>query len=117
MAAKPTPVRVQRAASDIGGQLAAWRRMLNLTAVHVAERAHVSRDTLRRLEHGDPAVSFQTVLGVARALGALDRVVDALDPFQTDLGRARTSAALPKRVRHRRAHPIPVAALSDISGG
>ena len=66
----------------------------------VAERADISRDTLRRLEHGDPGVSLGTVLGVARALGALDRVVDALDPYQTDLGRARAASALPKRVRH-----------------
>lgn len=100
MRAKQTPVRVQRAADDIGAQLASWRRMLDLTAVQVAERADISRDTLRRLEHGDPGVSLGTVLGVARALGALDRLVDALDPFQTDLGRARASAAIPKRVRH-----------------
>lgn len=58
--------------------------------------------TLRRLEHGDPAVSLGTVLAVARALGALDRLVDAVDPFLTDLGRARAGAALPKRVRHPR---------------
>ncbi len=100
VARKQAPARVQRAVTDIGTQLAVWRRMQNLTAVQVAERANISRDTLRRLEHGDPAVSLGTVLGVARALGALDRVVDALDPFQTDLGRARASATLPKRVRH-----------------
>ncbi len=100
MARMQTPMRLQRAAADIGTQLAAWRRMQDLTAVQVAERANISRDTLRRLEHGDPAVSLETVLGVARALGALDRIVDALDPYQTDMGRARASAALPKRVRH-----------------
>lgn len=100
MAMKQTPVRVQRAAADIGTHLTAWRRMQNLTAVQVAERANISRDTLRRLEHGDPGVSLETVLGVVRALGALDRLVDALDPYQTDLGRARASTALPKRVRH-----------------
>lgn len=72
----------------------------DLTAVQVAERAGISRDTLPRLEQGDPGVSLGTVLGVARALGALDRLVDALDPFQTDVGRARAATALPKRVRH-----------------
>ncbi len=100
MVVQQPPARVRRAAEDVGAQLAAWRRIQNLTAVQVAERANISRDTLRRLEHGDPAVSMGTVLGVARALGALDRLVDALDPYQTDLGRARASAALPKRVRH-----------------
>ena len=99
---KQIPVRVERAATDVGAHLSAWRRMHNLTAVQVAERANISRDTLRRLEHGDVAVSFGTVLAVARALGALDRLVDAVDPFLTDLGRARAGAALPKRVRHPR---------------
>jgi hypothetical protein len=28
--------------------------------------------------------------------------VDALDPYETDLGRARADQALPERVRHRR---------------
>ena len=100
MAMKETPVRIRRAAADIGTQLADSRRMQNLTAVQVAERANISRDTLRRLEHGDPGVSLESVLGVVRALGALDRLVDALDPYQTDLGRARASKALPKRVRN-----------------
>ncbi len=39
------------------------------------------------------------VLGVARAVGALDRVVATFDPYSTDLGRARLDEALPKRVR------------------
>ncbi|MGL5817772.1 MAG: helix-turn-helix domain-containing protein [Phycicoccus sp.] len=100
MATKQRPLAVTRAASEMGRHLSTWRRMLDLTAVQVAERANISRDTLRRLEHGDPGVSLENVLGVLRALGALDRVVDAVDPYQTDLGRARASQALPKRVRH-----------------
>lgn len=92
--------RVERAGADIGAQLAAWRKIQNLTAQQVAERAGVSRGTLRRLEHGEPGVSVGTLLGVARALGILDRVVDSLDPYQTDLGRARAAAGLPQRVRH-----------------
>lgn len=100
MATKLTPVRVQSAAGDIGAHVATWRKMQNLTAVQVAERANISRDTLRRLEHGDTGVTLESLLGVLRALGSLDRLVDALDPYQTDLGRARASVALPKRVRH-----------------
>lgn len=98
--APSSPARVRRAAADIGRQLAAWRKLQNLTAQQVAERADISRDTLRRLEHGEAGVSLGVVLNVARALGVLDRLVDALDPYQTDLGRARASAALPRRVRH-----------------
>lgn len=100
MAVKQTPLRVTRAAADVGTQLAAWRKLQNLTAQQVAERANISRDTLRRLEHGNPGVTLESLFGVLRALGALDRLVDALDPYTTDLGRTRASQALPKRVRH-----------------
>jgi len=36
---------------------------------------------------------------VLRALGQLDRMVDAVDPFDTDLGRARAEQRLPGRIR------------------
>lgn len=92
--------RVTRAGRDIGTQLAAWRKIQNLTAQQTAERAGISRDTLRRLEHGELGVSIEVLLNVARALGTLEPLVDALDPYQTDLGRARAAADLPQRVRH-----------------
>lgn len=100
MPAKQTPLRVRRAAADIGTQLTVWRKLQNLTAQQVAERANVGLSTLRRLEHGDPGVTLETLLGVLRALGALDRMVDNLDPYTTDLGRTRATTALPKRIRH-----------------
>ena len=100
MPAKQTPPRVQRAATDIGTQLTAWRKLQKLTAQQVAERANIGLSTLRRVEHGDPGVTLETLLGVLRALGALDRMVDALDPYTTDLGRTRAATALPKRIRH-----------------
>lgn len=99
MAKRPLPVRVRRAADEIGEHVVAWRKLQSLTAEQVAERAGISRTTLRRLEHGDPGVGFDVFLGVARALGQLDRVVQTLDPYETDLGRARADETLPKRVR------------------
>lgn len=99
MAKRPTPVRVRRSAEQIGNHVLAWRKLQQLTAAQVAERAGITRTTLRRLEHGDPAVGFDVFLGVARALGQLDRVVEALDPYETDLGRARADEILPQRVR------------------
>lgn len=99
-AKKRTSARVQRAATELGRHVAAWRKLQDLTAVQVAERANISRDTLRRLEHGDPSITMDTLLSVLRALGAMDRIVELMDPYQTDLGRSRASAALPQRVRH-----------------
>lgn len=93
------PAKVREAAEEIGADFAAWRKILGLTAEQVAERADISRGTLRRLEHGDPAVGFHVVLRVARALGVLDSLADALDPLSTDLGRARAALIDRRRVR------------------
>lgn len=99
--ARRLPTRTRRAGEHIGAHLAAWRKLQGLTAQQVAERAGVDRSTLRRLEHGETTVSLAAVLNVARALGQLDRVVDAFDPYETDLGRARADEQLPIRVRPR----------------
>lgn len=99
MATRPLPVRTRRAAAQIGEQLVAWRKLQHLTAQQVAERAGISRVTLRNLEHGEASVGLDTFLNVVRALGQLDRLVESLDPYETDLGRARADEALPLRVR------------------
>lgn len=98
---RPTSARTRRAAATIGGHLATWRRLLGLTAEQVAERAGISRSSLHRLEAGSGAVNFVTFLEVARVLGQLDSVVNSLDPYETDLGRARADQQLPRRVRSR----------------
>ncbi|UAJ81626.1 helix-turn-helix domain-containing protein [Leifsonia sp. ZF2019] len=88
-----------RAAKEIGDDFAGWRKILGLTAQQVAERADITRDTLRKLEHGDPTVGFHVVLRVARALGILDTLTEAVDPLGTDLGRARAGLLDRQRVR------------------
>jgi len=92
-------VRTRLAAEQLGAHVTAWRKLNGLTAAQVADRAGITRDTLRKLEHGDPSVGLEVFLNVSRVLGALDRIVEALDPYETDLGRARADQTLPKRVR------------------
>jgi len=92
--------RTQRRASEIGQNLRAWRKLLNLTSQQVAERAGISRPTLRRLENGE-SVGHHVFLSVSQALGIADRIVEATDPWETDLGRMRSDQELPERVRRR----------------
>lgn len=92
--------RTQKSAAELGEHLASWRKLLNLTAQQVAERAGISRQTLSRLENGDP-VGFGSFLAVARSLGIIDNLIEAIDPWETDLGRLRADQDLPQRVRHR----------------
>ena len=91
--------KTQQAAEEIGRQLAAWRKLRGLTAQQVAARAGVTRQTVSRVEQGDPAVGLGVFLDVCRALGILQSVVDATDPYETPFGRARSDQSLPKRVR------------------
>ena len=60
----------------------------------VADRAGVGVATLRRIEAGSGA-SLENTLRVARALGLLQRVNEAFDPMQTDLGRMRGLTGCP----------------------
>jgi transcriptional regulator with XRE-family HTH domain len=94
--ATPTPPVIWRALADVGRHLSDWRRLHDLSAAQVADRAGVSLMTVRRLEDGKGA-SLENTLRVARALGILEQLVGAADPTTTDLGRARALDALPRR--------------------
>ena len=98
MAASRTPIAVANGQRRIGEDLATWRRLRRLTAAQVADRAGISRYTVMRLENGEGA-TMENLLRVARALGVLDQLVEAVNPYQTDVGRLRSEEALPERVR------------------
>lgn len=101
MAKSPTPFGTIQAGKTIGAHLAAWRKLQDLPAAVVADRAAISPQTLSRLENGDVHVGLDTVLNVVAALGIRDAIVTAFDPYETEFGRARSEQALPKRIRRR----------------
>ena len=94
-----TPLAVARALRALGTHIGNWRKLQRLTAAEVAERAGISRDTLRAIEQGKGTASTENLLRVLRILGILDGMVTAADPYQTDVGRLRVDEILPKRVR------------------
>lgn len=96
------PPAVGRALRGVADDVTTWRRLRGLTQVQLADRAGVSRDTLTRLEGGDGGVSTENLLRVLRALGILDSVSSALDPYASDIGRLRSEQQLPRRVRPRK---------------
>jgi transcriptional regulator with XRE-family HTH domain len=95
-----TPVTVARALDELGRDVSTWRKLRHLTVEQVADRAGISRSTVLRLESGQGA-SVENLLRVARALGVLDLLTKALDPYATDVGRLRADEELPTRVRAR----------------
>lgn len=101
MSASRTPVAVSRSLRKLGDDLRTWRKLRQLTAEEVADRAGVGRSTVLRLESGDGS-TLENLLRVARALGVLDELTNALDPYATDVGRLRAQEQLPERVRRPR---------------
>jgi transcriptional regulator with XRE-family HTH domain len=99
---RKAPAAVRRALADASRDLGAWRKLRGLTQAQLADRAGVSRSTLRRLEGGDGGVTLENTLRVLRALGILDDFSRALDPYESDVGRLRSDERLPRRVDPRR---------------
>jgi len=91
--------QVHNTAAELGESLKTWRRVYELKASQVAERAGISLGTLSKIENGDPSVSLSAFLEVARSVGLLESLAESLDPLNHDLGRARVTESLPKRVR------------------
>lgn len=100
--ARPVPPPVQRALRRVSDAVSGWRKLRGLTQAQLADRAGVSRDTVMRLEKGDGGVSVENLFRVLRAVGVLDSVPRALDPYESDIGRLRSDERLPQRVRPRK---------------
>lgn len=99
---RPVPPAVRRATRQVAESIAAWRKLRALTQAQLADRAGVGLATLARLERGEGGASVENLVKVLRALGILENVLTALDPYETDVGRLRSSEALPRRVRPKR---------------
>lgn len=95
------PLPVRRALRELGSHLQTWRKLRGLTQAQLADRAGVSRRTVIRAERGDGAVSLEIALRILHALGVLEGLPNAVDPYESDLGRLRAGDHLPQRVRPR----------------
>jgi transcriptional regulator with XRE-family HTH domain len=100
-ARRPVPPPVRRAVRELASAVEAWRKLRGLTQAQLADRAGLNRETLARLESGDGGVSIGNLLRILRALGLLDILPRAIDPYESDVGRLRADEQLPKRVRPR----------------
>ena len=98
----PVPAPVRRALRSVADDLGSWRRLRGLTQAQLADRAGVSREVVIRLEKGDGGARLENFMRVLRALGVLEPLTTALDPYESDVGRLRSDERLPQRVRPRR---------------
>ena len=87
---------------ELGGHIRGARKIRRMSMEDLAARALTNRETLRRLERGEPGVSIGILAHVLWVLG-LEANLGNLASLQVDPhGRARVELDLPKRVRKRK---------------
>ena len=94
------PIPVRRALVELGVDIRNARRRRRIQVRTMAERASVSRVTLRKVENGDPGVAMGIYATILFVLGMLDRLADVVDAAHDHVGMALEEEILPQRIRH-----------------
>src|SRR5579872_6270508 len=97
------PLPAAHALRKLGRDLALARRKRGISTADMAERLFVSRDTLWRLERGDPTVALGTLSTAAFVLQLHDRLANLAAPATDALALSLDERRLPKRIRRIRA--------------
>lgn len=97
--------RVERILEALGQNIRLARTRRQLSAELVAERAGMSRPTLRSIERGDAGVTLGAVANVLDSLGLVDDL--AAVAHDDVFGRTLEDAQLQARRRVRRRKPSP----------
>jgi hypothetical protein len=95
----PLPLPVKRALAKLGGDIRSARLRRRITTAMMAERAFITRTTLRKVELGNPAVSLGIYATVMFILGLTPRLADLADVRADEVGLQLEEERLPKRVR------------------
>jgi transcriptional regulator with XRE-family HTH domain len=101
------PATVKRSLSKFGGDLATARRKRGLTALAVAERMGVAKNTFLRIEKGDPSVGLGAYAMALFVLGFGDPLGTLIDVSRDDTGLLLDEGRLPKRVRMKMSRKPP----------
>src|SRR6266704_2827163 len=96
------PLPVQHTLRKLGCDLALARRKRAISTNDMAGRLFVSRDTLWRLERGDPTVSLGTLATAAFVLQLHDRLANLATPASDDLALSLDERRVPQRIRRPR---------------
>jgi transcriptional regulator with XRE-family HTH domain len=93
------PIPVISALQKLGQDINNARRRRRITAQLMAERAGLSRSTIRKIEKGDPTTSMGSYGTVLFVLGMEKRLSDLVDSMHDSLGRRLEDENLPQRIR------------------
>src|SRR3984885_9031451 len=96
------PLPAAHALRKLGRDLALARRKRGISTSDMAARLFVSRDTLWRLERGDPAVALGTMATAMFVLNLHDRLANLAAPASDELGLSLDERRLPQRIHRLR---------------
>lgn len=93
------PLPATHALRKLGRDLALARRKRGISTSDMASRLFVSRDTLWRLERGDPTVAIGTLAAASFILQLHNRLADLATPARDELALSLDEQRLPLRIR------------------
>ena len=97
------PLPAAHALRKLGRDLALARRKRRISTADMASRLFVSRDTLWRLERGEPAVAIGTLATALFVLQLHDRLANLAAPASDALALQLDEKRVPQRIRKARA--------------
>ena len=96
------PLPAAHALRKLGRDIAVARRKRAISTADMAARLFVSRDTLWRLERGDPTVAVGTLATAVFVLGLQERLANLAAPSADELALSLDEQRLPKHIRRAR---------------
>ena len=96
------PLPAAHALRKLARDLALARRKRGISTSDMAARLFVSRDTLWRMERGDPTVALGTLATAIFVLGFHDRLANLAAPASDELALNLDERRLPQRIRRPR---------------
>ncbi len=96
------PLPVTHALRKLGRDLALARRKRGISTADMAARLFVGRNTLWRLERGDPTIAVGTLATAAFILQLHDRLANLAAPGTDALALQLDESRVPKRIRRPR---------------
>jgi len=101
------PRAARKALVKLGEDIAVARKKRRISTVSMAERAFISRNTLYKVERGEPTVSIGIYATVLSLLGLVDRLGDVADRSTDELGLDMDEIRLAKNITARRRKAAP----------
>ena len=95
------PLPAAHALRKLGRDLALARRKRGISTSDMAARLFVGRNTLWRLERGDPTVALGTLVTAVFVLNLHDRLANLVAPASDEIALNLDEQRLPKRIRRK----------------